>query len=1277
MRSTLLALRKRQSFRRTFGGVTEHRSGFPTETPRALRCLAGRWARAALASLAVLLLAPSAARAQFTRFESFSDEQGLGNNSVTTIGQDAAGFILLGTEAGLFRYDGSRITPYDEAFGLPAGSWIRRIENDRQGRVWVVTTNGLYVRETGRFRKVVVGRAFSVQSPHLFVSRGDDVVLDCGGTLLRASAGPSGIGRFAPLLDRATLAARPALARARFVAADGSDGLLVGCGDAICRIADGRVSVLDETAGLPPDHWDMALRTADGTLWARSLDRLAWRRPGERLFRTASVPGQRGQFDLHVPERLDLVPDRQGGVLTQNDQDILDWTGAAWRRTSHHAGGLAAAPIQTLTFDREGSLWVGSLGHGAFRALGFGVWEHWTAEDGLPSDIVWSMTRRQDGAFWVATYGDTVRLGGTPSSIEGGSENVVATAQDRLWLAPLDAPLVRLGPTASHFDRLAFRGRLSAMAVDGSDRLWLASDAGLQVVGDADAAAVSLHADMALPVPTVAVGLDPAARLWAVTADGLYRRGADGGFTRLASSAAIGDDAEAIAFTSNGEIWVATAAEGVRRFHQKDGALRALSTVAFPVVASNDILFLHRDRRGWMWVGTDHGLDLFDGRRWRHFDHSDGLVSNDMDQGAVYEDRDGSMWFGTSHGLTHLLDPRQLPSPSPLHPVITGLSMGARGIDLAPLVRLDWSAASLVIRFVDLDFTPGHAVSFRYRMRGLESGWNETAGHDVRYADLPAGRLRFELIAVDAAHGTMSAPVGFDLRVRAPWWRRPWFRASFVFGLVLVVAAAWQARVRLLLRHQRRLEAMVGARTAEIEHARSELQLLALSDVLSGLPNRRAILTELERAVAAASGAAGTVAVLLWDIDRFKSINDEFGHLAGDGVLASFGRRLGAAIRSPEAAGRYGGEEFCVILSGSRGDVETRVSAIRAAVTDPPFPIGGSDRMVSASGGLAFHRASDTALSLLSRADAALHDAKDKGRDRVECESDVATTQAGASARRSAGRHADDAAHASLARDLRDAIAREEFVLQYQPVFDTSREAVSGFEALLRWQSPTRGRVSPVEFIPFAEKIGLMPAIGDWVLVNACREAASWPVPARISVNLSPAQFGLPDLVKRIEAALRTSGLAPERLELELTETAMIENLDTVKTMLGDLRKLGIAVALDDFGTGYSSLSFLRTLPFDRIKIDKSFVQDLSSKPEASAIVGAILNMCRSLDVAVTAEGVETDEQIAALRFVGCTELQGYRISRPCAAADLGSWFAPVARVDGPVGAIGPAMSPA
>ena len=1212
-----------------------------------------QWTRLLLLSVLLLGASLRTAHSQFTRFVNYSEEQGLGNDSVSALAQDPEGYVLLGTDAGLYRFDGSSIKPYDVTVGLPSGAWIRKIAVDDLGRVWVVTFDGIYMREGSRFTAVDIGRPLTLRSAHAIGFSGGDVVIDDAGKLLRATIGAHGAGPFSLLLDAGTLAAIPGLSSARFVVSDRDGGLLIGCGTGICRMKGGRMSTFGPADGLPADEWQTAIQAPDGTVWARSLRRLAWLRPRQSVFGVTSLPEQEGHSYDRMAGVLDLLADRQGGVITQSEDGLVQWDGSTWHRYAHHAGGLAAAPIEALLLDREGSVWAGSVGHGAFRGLGFGRWEHWTADDGLRTDLVWGMTRLRTGQFWVATFGDTVRLDGKAAGISGGSANVQGSRNGLVWVTPPDAPLVRLDPATGRTDRFPSIGHVATATVDQDDRLWLCSAKGLYLVANADAPASDVHAVPVLPHPAFKVSTDPTGAVWALMADGLYRRDRDGRFLLMASSVLPGGEIGDLAFASAGELWIATESEGIVRFAIDKDRLRPLAPIAAPVIGSNDVVFLHRDRRNWMWLGTDHGIDMFDGSNWHHFDKADGLISNDMDQWAVYEDRDGSMWFGTSRGLTHLLDPARLPTIASLHPQVTAISIGRHALSLSQSIRVNWSSAPLMIRFVDLDFARGNIV-FRFRLHGLDTDWNDTVGHDVRYAGLPAGHFLFELAALDVAHGTTSAPIRIAIDVRAPWWRRWWFYGLALLAVAATLSTAWRARERLLLRQRRKLEEMVGVRTAEIEQARSDLQRLALTDALTGLPNRRAVMARLEQAVASAMLRGTSLAILLCDIDHFKKINDGFGHLAGDAVLAAFGVRLGGAIEAGEAAGRYGGEEFLIILPWDEDTVGQRVEAIRAAITDAPYRFENTERPVTSSGGIALLRPGDTAITLVARADVALYRAKDNGRNRIERE-EVKT---------GAYRPKDDQAasggsaqHWDLESDLRAALAGDQFLLHYQPVVDINQGMVTSFEALLRWRSPTRGNVSPIDFIPFAETVGLMIGIGEWVLRTACREAATWPEAIKVSVNLSPSQFNSADLLDTIRSVLEETGLAPGRLELEVTETAMIDDMATAVLMLEQLRGLGITIALDDFGTGYSSLSFVRTLPFDRIKIDRSFVSDLGVRSEAAAIIQAIAGLCSNLKAALTAEGVESEEQVELLRSMGCTELQGYGIGRPCPASDLPRWL--------------------
>ncbi len=408
---------------------------------------------------------------------------------------------------------------------------------------------------------------------------------------------------------------------------------------------------------------------------------------------------------------------------------------------------------------------------------------------------------------------------------------------------------------------------------------------------------------------------------------------------------------------------------------------------------------------------------------------------------------------------------------------------------------------------------------------------------------------------------------------------------------------------------------------------------LAHHDALTALLNRASFREAVERAL-----DQGRRCVLLYlDLDRFKPINDTLGHLVGDKVLQAVAERIAGQLRKADVGGRLGGDEFAVLLVDcqSGGDA-TRASQRLITEIEKPMQIDNLSVSVGVSVGMAFTGEESLSTEMLLRnADLALYAAKKEERGTYRCYE--------------AGMESALLQRKALESDLRLALLRSEFALHYQPVVHATSGTVTGYEALIRWESPTRGRVSPADFIPFAEQHGLMVEIGDWVLRTACAEAAQWSRDLSVSVNLSPAQFRSQHLVKRIAGALAMTGLPAGRLELEITETAMMGDLAAAKSILEELRAMGIMVAMDDFGTGYSSLSFLRMLPFTRIKIDKSFIQDLGKTQESLAIVRAVTGLCSSLGVATTAEGVETDEQMRILQREGCHELQGYLLGRPTA----------------------------
>jgi diguanylate cyclase (GGDEF)-like protein len=427
----------------------------------------------------------------------------------------------------------------------------------------------------------------------------------------------------------------------------------------------------------------------------------------------------------------------------------------------------------------------------------------------------------------------------------------------------------------------------------------------------------------------------------------------------------------------------------------------------------------------------------------------------------------------------------------------------------------------------------------------------------------------------------------------------------------------------------------------EKRNSEKKIAFLAHHDALTGLANRVQLREHIERTLK--DGERGAkAAILCLDLDNFKTVNDTLGHSVGDALLCAVAGRLQGLLREDDLVSRTGGDEFAIVQAGNEPAMQASAALASRIVeaVSAPFEIGDHTVVIGASVGIAI--APDDGSDpdqLLKNADMALYRAKGEGRARFhffEMEMDVK-----AQTRR------------LLELDLRKAIGSGEFELFYQPIVNLAENRITGFEALLRWNHPTRGRVPPNEFIPLAEETGLITSIGEWVIRKACIEAKTWPSDLRVAVNVSPVQFRSKGLASIVTSAVASAGLVPDRLELEITETVLMHNNEETLTTLHQLQSLGVRISMDDFGTGYSSLSFLRSFPFDKIKIDQSFVRDVIDNPHSIGIIRAIADLGQSMGITTTAEGVETQQQLDQMRNEGCTEVQGYFYSRPVPASEI------------------------
>ncbi len=435
----------------------------------------------------------------------------------------------------------------------------------------------------------------------------------------------------------------------------------------------------------------------------------------------------------------------------------------------------------------------------------------------------------------------------------------------------------------------------------------------------------------------------------------------------------------------------------------------------------------------------------------------------------------------------------------------------------------------------------------------------------------------------------------------------------------------------------------VAADVTENQIINRRLEWLAHNDALTGLANRNQFRDSLERQLSASPGGTPKLAVICFDLDGFKNVNDTLGHAAGDAFLQSFAQRLQSHTRRSDLVARLGGDEFAVVLRGVASQDEVRKQLDRLLEgLKTPCQISGQTLMLRTSIGVALAPADGVDVDgLLKRADVALYSAKHGGGSRYRF---YDASMAELAVRR-----------AEIENDLQGAVERGEFRLVFQPQVSLDTWVVSGFEALLRWHHPERGDIPPVEFIPIAEASGLMPGIGQWVLTEACRPAATWPQPVMVSVNVSAVQLGMSDFIEQVNVA--TSVLDARRVELEITESVLMENTDEAVATLNILRAGGIHVALDDFGTGYSALSYIKRFQFDTLKIDRSFVRDLASDSEAQVLVETILAMSSALKMTAVAEGVESVDEARLLRSRGCALMQGFLVSKPLPAGEVGQFL--------------------
>lgn len=950
-------------------------------------------------------IATIGASAQRFTFQHYEQDEGLKNHDVFKLMQDKTGFLWSATENGLFRYDGVEFHRFGAADGIRE-SMVIDVYQDASGRIWTASNDHLYYFADGHFQAlpttlggVQLGpgqRLTSVDPWHiLFLNRNT--------LMLAQRTDDPERWIVVPYFNSQQTATHPELVHLHNVFVDHDGTVWLGCANQLCRVKDSQIDVMSEQDGIPREPWLVVYRDHQGWLWMRSTRHIRVLPPGSRTFIgrdiiPTSVSAFAGSGILTIAE------DGKGHVLTQTNNGIARWSGDRWQ-VFDAFNGLDFSDVSTILSDRRGSLWFSTRGHGLRRWLGYDEIENWTVAQGLGNNIVWCIFRDRQNHLWV---GDDLQVGqmdgeknrilpqpGLAANTFQKIDGITQSPDGAFWFVNIAGHVLRSNPITQRFTELAKLPDTARLFADSSHRIWFLSREGLYVTSSSAANPLveKINSTLTATDSFVDAAEAPDGTLWFIADHHLYRL-SDELWTEIPlDSAIIQGQMRGIAVASDGTLWIGGGLAGLFHLRVDGDRSRLLAILSTPEIVSTDVQFVRFDHRGWLWVGTDLGVNVFDGTHWKLLTQRDGLVSDDTNECAFFADHDGSVWIGVNGGAIHLLHPEHLFSQDPLQVMLKSAALGDRFLNLSGSEDVwPWRDAPLDIEFTSLNYDRQGSTRFRYRLIGLEPAWNLTTAHRLHYPAMPPGNYRFEVQALDPDQQRKSSIVSLDVSIGFPWWRTRAFYVLLVILSFSLCALIWRWRERMLIKRQQLLEQLIAQRTSELEAekiellaAREALHRQATHDALTDLWNRSAILDILQREMDRAQGEGAPLAVVLADIDYFKKINDTLGHLAGDLILRDAARRMAQNIRPYDFIGRYGGEEFLIVMSGlADGDPTARLTQLQQAISQEPFLYVAESIHVTSSFGVAWIDAETVNVEdIIRRADEALYDAKASGRDRV------------------------------------------------------------------------------------------------------------------------------------------------------------------------------------------------------------------------------------------------------------------------------------------------------
>jgi diguanylate cyclase (GGDEF)-like protein len=966
-------------------------------------------------------------------FRAFRQAEGLKNLAVNSIATDRSGFLWIATENGVYRFLGSGFERYGAEQGI-AEIDFSDVISDPNGTIWVATNGNLYRWDGQRFlpagrdpipvwgpRRVAVEDArhlLVVQKGHLF-----RLEHDADGKMLS----------FLPLFPDRMLASMPDLAHLHSlrIVNEPRNRLRVwaGCAKSLCswpdgeagnlaQPRDGTVTEWGQDKGIAEDNWQSVLLDRSGALWAGSHTHVVVLLHGSLRFVDRAIPGSDPESTLdHAP----LIEDREGRILVPADEGIARWDGSGWRIIGQANGLERASYIKGMVFDSAGDLWFGSNASGLYQWTGYEDWEGWDDQPKQSFASVWAIAPihadrvyvgSDSGPAWIDTRtGSTGRLSSQPRWAFGRVIGMGSERDGSWWAATAYGAILRIDPKTGRTEVTA-KLQLSGYSLlnafeDSSARLFLETGQGLFLFDPAVPGnrSSSLGSEAGLRrtaphrIPAVDALLGPSASVmqgcessggedWFLSGSRMLRL-KDGQWSVpvIEGMSKQNRNMSALSCAADGVMWVVGSQGDIWRVTSSGDRLRAWQLESPPGLRNLFLLAILVDRRGWVWMGTDQGLLVWNGQSWRHLTQESGMIWNDVNEGVMREAPDGSLWIATSGGLSHMLHPERVFDAIPLTVSLTEVRRGDTSYIGVPQITLPWAGPPLLFRISSPAMRNRSELALKIRMVGFQSEWMETRDGNATFASLPAGNYTFMAMACNPALNACSTPLQLDIRILPPWWRTYWFYVDCILAFLLLLIVAVHLYERQLRAKSRHLEALVSERTRELEASREQLRVQATHDGLTGMLNRTAVLRMLTAEMDRARRESRSVILALVDLDNFKRINDTHGHMAGDDALRWFAAAVGAAIRPYDHAGRYGGEEFLLVLTElPREVVEQRLTRLHAAISNLQVCGRGAKFTLNCSMGATVFDPSDQAgsvESLLVIADRALYAAKAEGRNRV------------------------------------------------------------------------------------------------------------------------------------------------------------------------------------------------------------------------------------------------------------------------------------------------------